>query len=228
MGRRASAALNLEPTGDRQGNHYFYDIDTNRVVEHLIDKHTPVPMPENIPAKLHKIGLRERMSEGIITDEKDRETNYGEEVIYMMDQEFVPVLTNPIDPMLGNDVESISSSELNNLEIFGKGNESHVNDTHVTQKPAIIESEHDKKDDDYTQIGKQPTIIQFEDIPGEISDVTMTLEDNDHDLRSDSGGDDRADMPSGGDDRAEEDEEMNEEEEDTLLLRRQLFALEKY
>jgi len=45
----------------------------------------------------------------------------------------------------------------------------------------------------------------------------MTLEDNDHYLRSDSGGDDRADMPSGRDDRAEEDEDMNEEEEDTLL-----------
>jgi len=68
-------------------------------------------MPEDIPAKLHKIGIRERMPEGIITDEENRETNYDEEVISMMDQEFVPVPTNPIDLMLGNDVEPISSSE---------------------------------------------------------------------------------------------------------------------
>ena len=76
MDRRASAALNLGPTGDRKGNHYFYDIDTNHVVERLIDKHTLVPMPKNIPAKLNKIGIRERTPEGIITDEEKRETNY--------------------------------------------------------------------------------------------------------------------------------------------------------
>ena len=100
MSRRTSAALNLGPTGDRQGNHYFYDIATNRVVERLIDKHTLVPMPEDIPAKLHKIGIRERMPEGIITNEENGETYYDEEVISMMDQEFVPVPTNPIDLML--------------------------------------------------------------------------------------------------------------------------------
>ena len=58
ISRRASAALNLGPTGDLQGNHHFYDIGTNRVVERLIDKHPAVPMPEDIPAKLHKIGVR--------------------------------------------------------------------------------------------------------------------------------------------------------------------------
>jgi len=161
-------------------------------------------MPENIPAKLHKIGIRERTPEGIITDEENRERNYDEEVISMTDQEFVPVPINPIDLMLGNDVEPISSSELNDLEIFGKGSENHINggdrsDTHVTQRPATIQLEH---------------------IPGELSDVTMSMDDNGTEsVESNLGGnipsgaDDRADMSSGEDDRAEEDE-VNEEEED--------------
>jgi len=126
MSRQTSAALNLGPTGDRQGNHYFYDIATNRVVVRVIDKHTLVPMPEDIPNKLHKIGIRELRPEGIITDEKNRETNYDEEVMFMMDQEFVPVPINPIDLMLGNDVEPISSSKSNYLDVSGKVSEHHM------------------------------------------------------------------------------------------------------
>ena len=57
-------------------------------------------MPEDIPAKLHKIGIRERMPEGIITNEEYGGTDYDEEVISVMDQEFVSVPTNPIDLML--------------------------------------------------------------------------------------------------------------------------------
>ena len=181
MSRRTSAALNLGPTGDRQGNHYFYDIATNRVVERLIDKHTLVPMPEDIPAKLHKIGVRERMPEGIITNEEYEKLDYDEEVISMMDQEFVPVPTNPIDLMLGNDVEPISASELKNLDVSEKGSESRTS-THETQQPDI-------------HVTIQPT--------EELSDVTMSIDDND----------DRFSMSRGGDDRAESDV-ANEEEED--------------
>ena len=127
-------------------------------------------MPEDVPAKLHKIKIRERMPEGIITDEENRETNYDEEVISMMDQEFVPVPTNPIDLMLGNDVEPISSSELNNLDVSGKVSEHHTNDadksdTHVTQQPNI-------------HVTQQPATIQLEHVPGELSDVTMSMDDN--------------------------------------------------
>ena len=81
----------------------------------------------------------------------------------MMDQEFVPVPTNPIDLMLGNDVESISASELKNLDVSGKGSESYTSDvdksnTHVMQQPDI-------------HVTIQPT--------EELSDVTMSIDDND-------------------------------------------------
>ncbi len=193
MSRQTSVALNLGPTGDRQGNHYFYDIATNRVVVRVIDKHILVPMPEDIPAKLHKFEI---MPEGIITDEENRETNYDEEIIFMMDQEFVPAPINPIDLMLGNDVEPISSSELNYLDVSGKVSEHHTNDA-------------DKSD---THVTQQPATIQLEHVPGELSEVTMSMDDNgagsigsnfgDNIL---SGADDWATMPSVGDDRTEQD-----------------------
>jgi len=79
------------------------------------------------------------MPEGIITNEEYEKMDYDEEGISMMDQEFVPVPTNPIDLMLGNDVESISASELKNLDVSEKGSESHTSDvdksnTHVMQQ----------------------------------------------------------------------------------------------
>jgi len=117
ISRRASAALNLGPTGDRQGNHYFYDIGTNRVVERLIDKHTPVPIPEDITAKLHKIGVREKMPEGLIIGEKIGRTYHDDEEISVTDHESMPMTTNPVDLMLGNDVEPISAGELEDLNI---------------------------------------------------------------------------------------------------------------
>ena len=77
---------------------------------------------------------------------------------------------------------------------------------------------------DYTQSGKQPAIIQFEHIPDEMSDFTMTIDDNgtesvESNLESNipSGGDDRINIPSRGDDRTEEDEDTNGEEEGTPL-----------
>jgi len=160
-------------------------------------------MPEDIPAKLHKIEIRERVPEGISTSEGNRETNYDEEVISMMDQEFVPVPTNPIDLMLGNDVELISFSELKNLDVSVKVSEHHTNDvdksdTHVTQQPNI-------------HVTQQPATIQLEHVPGELSDVTMSMDDNGTgSIRSNfvdnvlSGADDRATMPSGEDDRIEQ------------------------
>ena len=75
----------------------------------------------------------------------------------MMDQEFVPVPTNPIDLMLGNDVEPISASELKNLDVSEKGSESRTS-THETQQPDI-------------HVTIQPT--------EELSDVTMSIDDND-------------------------------------------------
>ena len=110
------------------------------------------------------------MPKAIITNEENKETNYDEEVISMMDKEIVPVPTNPIDLMLGNDVEPISSSELNNLDVSGKASESHTNDmdnsdTHVMQQPNI-------------HVTTQPTTIQLEHVPGELSDVTISVDDN--------------------------------------------------
>jgi len=96
--------------------------------------------------------------------------------------------------MLGNDVEPISSSELNDLEILGKESENHINggdrsDTHATRRPAKIQLEH---------------------IPGELSDVTMSMDDN----GTESVGSNLVvNLPSGKDDWAEEDE-VNEEEQD--------------
>ena len=161
ISRRASAALNLGPTGDRQGNHHFYDIGTNRVVERLIDKHTRVPMPEDAPAKLHKVGVREKMPEGLIIGTKIGRTYHDDEEISVTDHEFVPMTTNPVDLMLGNDVEPISAVELEDLNIVEKGSANYgdfgKNDIHITQKP---------------------TTVEFVHIPSEISDVTMTMGDN--------------------------------------------------
>ena len=188
--RRASAALNLGPTGDRQGNHHFYDIGTNRVVERLIDKHTPVPMPEDIPAKLHKIGVREKMPEGLIIGEKIGRTYHDEEEISVSDHEFVPMTTNPVDLMLGNDVEPISAGELENLNIV------------------------EKRSANYGDFGKnitqKPTAVEFVHIPSEVSDVTMTMGDNE--LESVESNLEEI-VPSGGNDRVEEhDEDRNEED----------------
>jgi len=207
ISRRASAALNLGPTGDRQGYHYFYGIGTNRVVERLIDKHTPVPMPEDIPAKLHKIGVREKMPDGLIIGGKIGRTYHDDEEISVTDHEFVPMTTNPVDLMLGNDVEPISAGELEDLNIVEKGSANYgdfgKNDTHKIQKP---------------------TTVEFVHIPSEISDVTMTMGDNELESVESNlegivphGRNDRVEekhiVPSGGNDRVEEnDEDRNEED----------------
>ena len=69
--------------------------------------------------------------------------------------------TNPVDLMLGNDVESISAVELEDLNIVEKGSANYgdfgKNDIHITQKP---------------------TTVKFVHIPLEISDLTMTMGDN--------------------------------------------------
>jgi len=62
---RVSAALNLGPIGDEQGNHLFYNIATNKIVKRLVTKSTQCPMPNDVAEKLHQTALKERMPAGI-------------------------------------------------------------------------------------------------------------------------------------------------------------------
>ena len=95
---RVSAALNLGPIGDEQGNHLFFNIATNKIVKRLETNSTQYPMPNDVPEKLHQTALKERMPAGINFD-CDGEENIDEDDDYdisLGDHDFIP---NPIDPI---------------------------------------------------------------------------------------------------------------------------------
>jgi len=147
------------------------------------------------------------MPEGLIIGEKIGRTYHDDEEISVTDHEFMPTTTNPVDLMLGNDVEQISAGELDDLNIVEKGSANYgdfgKNDTHITQKP---------------------TTVEFVHIPSEVSDVTMTMGDNELESVESKlegivphGRNDRAVekdiVPSGGNDRVEENgEDTNKED----------------
>jgi len=125
------------------------------------------------------------MLEGL--GEKIGRTYHDDEEISVTDHEFVPMTTNLI---MGNDVEPISAGELEYLNIVEKGSVNYGDfGKNITQKPTAVESVH---------------------IPSEISDVTMTMGDNE--LESVESNLENI-VPSGGNDRVEEnDEDRNEED----------------
>jgi len=114
---RVSAALNLGPTGDEQGNHLFYNIATNRIVKRLITKSTQCPMPNDVPKRLHETALKERMPVGINFDyvgEEDIDEDNDDD-ISLGDHDFIPNPVDPIDLIMSDDLVPVDDDEIESL-----------------------------------------------------------------------------------------------------------------
>ena len=53
----------LGPTGDLQGTHYFYNLDTGKQIRH--SKWTEIPMPKAMVEKLIQIGEKQKAVPGL-------------------------------------------------------------------------------------------------------------------------------------------------------------------
>uniref|UniRef100_A0A7S0PHA8 Uncharacterized protein n=1 Tax=Leptocylindrus aporus TaxID=1398097 RepID=A0A7S0PHA8_9STRA len=111
---RVSAALNLGPIGDEQGNHLFYNIATNKIVKRLVTKSTQCPMPNDVPEKLHQTALKERMPIGInfnyvgevnVDEDNDDDISLG-------DHDFIPNPVDPIDLIMSDDFVPVDDDEI--------------------------------------------------------------------------------------------------------------------
>ena len=63
MGSRTIGALALRPTGNSQGNFYFYSLSTGRVVSRT--HATKLPMPDDVIAAVNRLARRQKMDRGI-------------------------------------------------------------------------------------------------------------------------------------------------------------------
>ena len=137
---RVSAALNLGPTGDEQGNHLFYNIATNRIVKRLITKSTQCPMPNDVPKSLHETALKERMPVGVNFDYVGEENvdEDNDDDISLGDHDFIPNPVDPIDLIMSDDFVPVDDDEIESL----------MQDSTGTKSSDMIRSEEHLSDDE--------------------------------------------------------------------------------
>ena len=64
MQTRTVGALALRPTGNRQGSFYFYNLNSGLRINRL--RWTPLPMPEEVIARVHALARRAKASRGLV------------------------------------------------------------------------------------------------------------------------------------------------------------------
>ena len=64
MAPRTIGALALRPTGNAQGNYYFFSLSTGRVINRM--HATKLPMPDDVIERMHALARRQKANPGLV------------------------------------------------------------------------------------------------------------------------------------------------------------------
>ena len=69
---RTTGALALRPTGNAQGNFYFFSLTTGRVLNRV--HATPLPMPDYVIKRVEILACRQRANPGLVFGNREQQT----------------------------------------------------------------------------------------------------------------------------------------------------------
>jgi hypothetical protein len=70
MAPRTIGALALHPTGNAQGNYYFFSLSTGRVINRV--HATRLPMPDDVIDRIHALACRQQANPGLVFLDRNR------------------------------------------------------------------------------------------------------------------------------------------------------------
>ena len=68
---RTTGALALRPTGNAQGNFYFFSLTTGRVLNRV--HATPLPMPDDVIKRVETLALRQQANPGLVFGDREQQ-----------------------------------------------------------------------------------------------------------------------------------------------------------
>jgi hypothetical protein len=64
MAPRTIGALAMRPTGNAQGNYYFFSLSTGRIINRM--HATKLPMPDDVIDRVHALARRQKANPGLV------------------------------------------------------------------------------------------------------------------------------------------------------------------
>jgi hypothetical protein len=77
MAPRTVGALATRPTGNAQGNYYFYSLSTGRIINRA--HATPLPMPDDVIHRVHTLARQQQADPGLVFLDRDRVPDVNDE-----------------------------------------------------------------------------------------------------------------------------------------------------
>ena len=68
---RTTGALALRPTGNAQGNFYFFSLSTGRVLNRV--HATPLPIPDDVIKRVETLACRQRVNSGLVFGDREQQ-----------------------------------------------------------------------------------------------------------------------------------------------------------